>query len=314
MAHRRFTPIVAALVVIATSLPDAAPEFSDWSAPVNLGATVNSSVNDLGPALSKDGLSLYFQSGRPGGFGAFDLWVSQRETTEDPWGQPVNLGPVINTASVEGAPSFSRDGHLMFFNSNRPGGFGDTDIWVSWREHVHDDFDWQPPVNLGAGVNTSFGDGGATFFANDATGVPLLFFGSSRPGGPAFGNIYVAALAADGSFDSAALVPELSSPQDDMGPRIRFDGLEFFQSSNRIGGVGLRDFWVSLRDSVFEPWSPPENLGSVVNSTANELTPYLSSDRRYLVFASDRAGGSGLTDLYVTARVRENRGKAPDAH
>jgi hypothetical protein len=99
-----------------------------------------------------------------------------------------------------------------------------------------------------------------------------------------------------------------------MGPRIRFDGLEFFQSSNRIGGVGLRDFWVSLRDSVFEPWSPPENLGSVVNSTANELTPYLSSDRRYLVFASDRAGGSGLTDLYVTARVRENRGKAPDAH
>jgi hypothetical protein len=301
------------MVVIAASLPDAAPEFSDWSVPVNLGPIVNSSVNDLGPALSKDGLSVYFQSGRPGGFGGFDLWVSQRAHGDDPWGAPVNLGSNINTSATEGAPSFSRDGHLMFFNSNRAGGFGDTDIWVAWREHVHDDFDWQPPVNLGSGVNTSFGDAGASFLEKGDTGVPLLFFSSNRPGGVGSGDIHVAVLTDDGSFGSGALVAELSSLQDDMGPRIRFDGLEIFQSSNRPGGVGLRDFWVSVRDSVLDSWSPPENLGSVVNTTTNELTPYLSSDRRRLVFASDRAGGSGGTDLYATTRQRANRGRADDA-
>ena len=48
----------------------------------------------------------------------------------------------------------SRDGHWLFVHSNRPGSFvPGSDIWVSCREHVHDDFAWEPPVNLGPGVN-----------------------------------------------------------------------------------------------------------------------------------------------------------------
>ena len=94
--------------------------------------------------------------------------------------RPVNLGPTINTTANEMVPAFSRDGHLMFFASNRPGGFGGVDIWVSRREHTHDDFAWQPAENLGAGVNSAALDEGPSYFENDEVGVPQLYFSSSQ--------------------------------------------------------------------------------------------------------------------------------------
>src|SRR5207253_3072207 len=66
---------------------------STWSEPVNLGPIVNTSSDDSEPALSPDGLSLYFSSSRPGGFGPNNIWVSQRASLNDPWGRPQNLGP-----------------------------------------------------------------------------------------------------------------------------------------------------------------------------------------------------------------------------
>jgi len=281
------------------------PGFSDWSTPVNLGPLINSAFNDIGPALSKDGLSLYFYSNRPGGFGGLDIWICQRTKDEDAWGVPMNLGPIINTSATEGVPSFSRDGHWMFFNSNRAGGFGSTDIWASWRPQTHDDFGWQTPINLGPEVNGAGGDSNATFFANEEGGAPLLFYGSNRPGGPGLGDVYVSALIS-GSFGPAVVVPELSSPQADMGGTIRFDGLEFIQFSNRTGSLGNFDLWASTRKAALDNWSTPANLGAIVNSVANELTPHLSADRRLLLFGSDRPGGFGAVDLYITTRERLN--------
>ena len=99
---------------------------------------------------------------------------------------------------------------------------------------------------------------------------------------------------------------ELDSPVDDMRPMIRFDGREILLASSRPGSAGGRDLWVSTRDTVFDLWSAPQNLGAVVNSVANELTPYLSSDGHYLLFASDRIvpGQVGLVDLYATKRAK----------
>src|SRR5215469_13125266 len=80
--------------------------FSDWSAPVNLGPTVNSDSNDQHPAISADGLSLYISSDRPGGYGDFDLYVSHRASADDPWDQPQNLGAVVNSLANESVPTF----------------------------------------------------------------------------------------------------------------------------------------------------------------------------------------------------------------
>jgi Tol biopolymer transport system component len=281
----------------------AAPQFSEWSAPVNLGPTINSPFFDGGPALSKDGLSLYFQSDRPGGFGGSDIWVSQRASVDSPWGPPVNLGPNINTNFAEILPAFSRDGHFVFFASNRPGGLGSFDIWVSERTHIQDDFSWQTPVNLGAGVNSDAFDAGATFFEDDDTGIPKLFVVNDRPGGLGDFDIYVSALMA-GSFGPAVLVPELSSPERDAVPSIRFDGREIFFQSNRPGGVGLLDLWVSTRETPLHAWSSPVNLGPMVNTASNEVQATVSSDGQTLLFASNRPGGFGGFDLYVTSRTK----------
>src|SRR5262245_37066212 len=84
---------VALLVGVGAALTAAAPNYSDWSTPVNLGPTINTAAGEGGAALSKDGLSLYFESNRPGGFGGGgDIWVSQRESVDGDWGAPVNVG------------------------------------------------------------------------------------------------------------------------------------------------------------------------------------------------------------------------------
>jgi hypothetical protein len=70
--------------------------FSAWSDPVNLGPVVNSSSDDQGAFVSKDGLVLYFVSTRAGGFGGQDIYVTHRATVDDPWGSPQNMGPTIN--------------------------------------------------------------------------------------------------------------------------------------------------------------------------------------------------------------------------
>jgi hypothetical protein len=301
------TLALTVLLGVVAYYAEAASKFSDWAAPVNLGPVVNSTFNDFGPAVSKDGLSLYFSSDRPGGLGPNDIWVSQRDSADDAWGPPVNLGAPVNTAFEERTPNFSRDGHWMFFVSNRPGGFGGDDLWVSWRTNIRDDFGWQPPVNLGSGVNSAGFDAGATFFENEEEGTPLLFFGSIRAGGPGGADIYVSAQIADGSFGPATLVSELSSPQAEQRPTIRFDGLEMILFSTRPGSVGGADLWSSTRRTVSDPWSAPVNLGAVVNSTSNDAPSYLSSDGRVLFITSDRPGGFGGLDLYVTTRERGGR-------
>src|SRR5438093_8275760 len=101
-----FSLTVLLLVNLFTYYPAAAPKFSNWAAPVNLGPVVNSAYADNGPAISKDRLSLYFTSTRPGGFGDQDIWVSQRASLNDPWGPPTNLGPMINTSYIDGIPAF----------------------------------------------------------------------------------------------------------------------------------------------------------------------------------------------------------------
>jgi Tol biopolymer transport system component len=271
--------------------------FSDWSAPVNLGETVNSAFIDFTPEISKNGLSLYFSSNRPGGLGAPDLWVAHRPKVDAPWGAAVNLGPVVNSDGNDGAPHLTRDGHQLFFTSNRPGGSGDNDLWMSWRADTQDDFAWGAPVNLGPAVNSSSFDAGATLWG------PEFYFTSNRATGDAL-DIFVSRLHGN-TFAPGVLVAELSSDGNDLRPSIRFDGREILLSSDRAGSVdGSQDIWVSTRQNAADPWSTPANLGPAINTEFLEQQPALSKDATALYFASDRPGGSGDVDLYVTTRAR----------
>jgi hypothetical protein len=99
-----------------------------WGAPQNLGPKINSASGDARPSLSADGLVLFFDSERSG-YGQGDLYMVRRATLADPWGEPVNLGPLINTSAYEECASLSPDGSTLFFDCGRPGGQGGHDIW-----------------------------------------------------------------------------------------------------------------------------------------------------------------------------------------
>jgi hypothetical protein len=158
-------------------------------------------------------------------------------------------------------------------------------------------------------VNGAAGDFGPSFFANDTLGLPILYFASNRPGGLGSADLYRSGLRPFGGFGPAVPVSELNSPQGDFRPSIRADGLEIVFDSNRpgppdIAGIGLRDIWVSRRATPWAPWSIPTNLGPVVNSPFNDYLAMLSGDGTTLVLVSDRPGGFGGNDLYISTRAR----------
>ena len=285
---------------VGTSL--AAAVYSDWSAPMNLGPAVNSSANDLAAEISKDGLSLYFGSNRPGGFGNNDIYVSRRASVDDPWGVPVNLGPVINSSFGDAGPHLSRDGHLLFFTSGRAG-LGANDIWVTRRTNTSDDFGWEAPVNIGPPVNTADGELGPNLRRPD-----FYFWRgpSAAPGTP--GDIYVSRMRGD-DFDTPVAVDELNSPAHDEKPSIRFDGHEIYLASDRTGGVGDLDIYVSTRQGNAGAWETPINLGLAVNTSFQDRRPALSPDGTMLFFDSNRTGGVGNLDLYVA--TRQKGGQSP---
>ncbi len=303
--------VVAGLLVVGlAALPTAEdpPRFSEWSAPVNLGPVINTTSYDACPTISKDGLSLYFRSDRPGGSGSFDIWVSQRDSVEDPWEAPVNLGPTINSTSAEDRSAFSPDGHWMVFVSSRPGGSGSQDLWISHRQDKRNDFGWETPRNLGSVVNSAAQENGPAWFEDETTGRTLLYFTSGRPGGPGGLDIYVSEAEGDSkdTFGPPSLVAELSTSYTDYQPTIRKDGLELIFASNRPGSSSsYPDLWSATRESTLDPWSAPVNLGAVVNSTAFEFHPTLSWDGMTLIFASERGGSPvGWADLWVCTRTR----------
>jgi len=291
--------------------------FSDWSAPLTVGAPVNTAFAEQGPEISKDGLSLYFQClSCPGGYGDVDIWVSERGSIDEPWGPPQNLGPAINTAANDGSPELSSDGRRLFFDSDRTGGFGGFDVYVAQRRDKLDNLGWQAAVNLGSAINTTAGEQGAEYlksdesevagdFEDDADETATLYFSSIRVGGPGNADIYTIALHADGTFGLPMLAEGINTPSRESGPGIRRDGLELFFVSDRAGGFGGVDLWVATRGSTSDPWSTPVNMGQPINSDKNDGGPALSFDATTLYFHSPRAGNVGGPFFDVLVATRE---------
>jgi len=275
---------------------------SEWSEPVNIGAPVNSEAAEMNAAFSPDELSLYFTSNRAGGFGGLDIWVSQRACADCAWEEPLNLGASVNGPGIDAGPRLSIDGHLLFFQSDRPGGHGDVDIYVSRRSNPRDNFAWGDPANLGAGVNTASLEQAAAYLQSAEDGSANLYFNRGAAGAQ---DIYYASVTRDGvTRGPAVLVPELSDPAAiDQHATVRKDGREVFIASTRAGGLGNFDLFTSTRRSPHDAWLPLENLGAPLSSSFSDSQPSLTSDGRTLLFTSNRPGGLGNNDLWISTRT-----------
>ena len=276
---------------------------SEWSEPVNLGS-INSPFNEQNIFLTKDQLTIYFTSDRPGGFGGLDIYVSHRASVYSAWQTPMNLGPPVNTSTNDFGPNLSIDGHLLFFASARPGGFGGADIYVSHRDDPNDDFAWGTPVNVGPPINTANAEQAPFYLQNAEDGSGNLYFNRGLQVIQA-ADIYYASVTRDGEAQGdVVFVAELSSPVNDFAVTIRKDGRETFFTSPRPGTIGGNDIWTSTRRSIHDPWETPRNAGAPLNTVFNDGTPHLTFDGRALFFASNRPAGLGGNDMWMSTRTQ----------
>jgi len=209
----------------------------------NLGPSINSlGFGDYSPDLSLDGLTLYFSSSRPGGLGEADLYVTTRESIDDPWEPPQNLGPNVNTPYFEGQPSISANGKTLYWDSVRPDGVGDFDIWMATRGNVGRDFG--PAVNVGPEVNTVGPEFGAAISQNEKQ----LFFSSARPGNVGQVDIWVVERKRKSDpWDIPINLDTLNSPLFQAMPTFRGNGREVCFMAFRPGGFGALDVWCASR-------------------------------------------------------------------
>jgi hypothetical protein len=220
------------------------------------------------------------------------------------FGEPQNMGQAINSPSSDYSACVSTDGLELYFCSERPGGFGVGDIWVSTRKIVNDP--WDPPSNLGSTVNSSYSESypslssdGLTLYFSDA------YTGSLRPGGLGGGDIWMTTRPSrDASWSEPVNVgAPINSSNLDMSPTISGDGLTLvFTSNNRAGGTGSWDLWMSTRISVQDPWGLPVNLGTAVNSGAWDGECGLSWDGLVVLYDSGRTGIFGAIDMFMSIR------------
>jgi hypothetical protein len=275
----------------------------DWSLATQV-AEVNSTASDGCPIESRDGLSLYIASMRPGGMLGNDIWAADRATKDAPFGEPVNLGEPVNSDANDFCPTPIHGSYLLFV-SDRPGpdtcnaGPGRGDIYIVRRNAAGG---WGKPKHLGcAETGTGPNTTGAEFSPSLVTTLEgtYLYFSSTVSGNH---DIYRSRLRHDGTFGPPAAVRELNTEFDDRMPNVRSDGLEVVFSSTRptdalgAAAFGNFDVYVSRRSSTKKRWSAPINLGPNVNTAGSETRSTLSWDGRRLYF---RDG-----DIYSSTRSR----------
>ena len=220
------------------------------------------------------------------------------------FGEPVNMGPPINGPDDMWGQCLSRDGLELYFSSNRPGGYGGYDLWVSKRESTRDE--WGPPTNLGSPANSPYdecmpcpsADGLTLYFSDGHLPYDNAKLRPGRLGGD--GDIWkLTRQTRDEPWGAAVNIgPGINSNSvHTLGPSISVDGLSLYFQSRRPGTKGVCNLMVATRTSISDPFANPVFLRTL-NSSAADWMPDISPDGLVLFFVSARPGGGGGTSRY----------------
>ncbi len=202
---------------------------------VSFGEPINTEENEGAETMNADGTLLFFTGcNRPDGYGSCDIYFSQKLNGK--WTSPAGIGKPINAGSWEAQPGFSSDGKALYFASNRKGGFGGKDIWVSYLD---EQMKWSEPQNLGPDINTSYDDQCPFIHADNQT----LYFTSNGWPGMGGGDIYFSRKTDTGWTKAENLGYPINTENDDNGLTVSFDGKTAFLASSRAGGFGGLDIY-----------------------------------------------------------------------
>ena len=209
---------------------------------------------------------------------------------------PVKLGTTINTEDEELAPMLSPDGNTLYFSrafhsKNTGGKYAGTDIWIS---HKDANGNWTPAVNAGKPWNNKrsnavigiSADGNTVYLSNAYT----------NKSGISFSKLVM------GKWTKPEFVPVPGINRDDFVSVYVHPSFDVMVISMKgKDSYGEEDLYISLKDSIGN-WNQPRNLGSSINTSGFEISPFLSIDKSKLFFSSNGHGGYGDADVMVSER------------
>jgi flagellar motor protein MotB/tetratricopeptide (TPR) repeat protein len=201
---------------------------TQWESRINAGSPLNTLDNEGAHSMTADGRILYFTAcNRRDGKGMCDLYYTTWK--DGNWSVPENLGAPVNSRYSEKHPSISTDGRKLYFSSNRPGGLGSYDIWMSEKEGDS----WSKPVNLGDSVNTSLLEQSPFIHPDQQS----LYFSSTGWPGMGQGDLFLSVLEPDAGWTEAEnLGYPINTFNDEIGLTVNARGDRAYFASDREGG------------------------------------------------------------------------------
>ncbi|NQY08490.1 MAG: PD40 domain-containing protein [Flavobacteriales bacterium] len=205
-----------------------------WSPPENMGAVVNSEYHDAGIGLSPDGQTLFVYRSNP--YGGGDIYHSKLNGYD--WGSPEMFENDINSLGVESSASLTSEGDVIYFSSDREGGFGGKDIYKVSRLP---NGEWSLAVNLGKDINTPFHEDGPFIHPNGKT----LYFSSEGHDNMGGYDIFSSEMVSDTNWTKPEnLKYPINTVDDDMYFVLSADGKRAYYSTQRDDGKGETDLYM----------------------------------------------------------------------
>jgi len=203
-----------------------------WLPATNMGEPINTEMHDATAGLSPDGQILYIYRVDNGG----DIYQSFLEGDE--WSKPKEPGGKINSSSHESSVSLAPDSKTLYLVSDRPGGFGDRDIW---KVVLNNKAKWGEPVNLGPVINTKYGEEGVDIQADGKT----LYFSSEGHNSMGGYDVFKSQCDSNGKWSEPEnLGYPINTPENDVFFTISASGKHGYYSSVKKDGYGDKDIYM----------------------------------------------------------------------